>query len=191
MAYLLIGLLLFLGVHSISIIGPQWRDDFVRRVGAGPWRGLYSLISLVGLLMLVHGYGLARQAPQLFYVPPVWARHFAALLLLPVFPLLFAAYLPGRIKTKVRHPMLLAVAIWAGAHLLTNGNVADVMLFGGFLFWAILDLASFKYRASRPIRTASPRPLNDGIAIALGLLAYSSFVLWLHVRLIGVAPLPL
>lgn len=191
MTYLILGLLLFLGIHSISIVSSSARDRLVVRLGAGPWRGLYSLLALAGLLMLIHGYGLARAQPQFLYVPPPWTRHVAALLLLAVFPLLFAAYLPGRIKAALQHPMLLAVIIWSGAHLLANGSVADVLLFGGFLLWALADLISFKFRTARPLRTAPARPHNDGIAIALGLFVYLATLLWLHARLIGVAPLPL
>jgi uncharacterized membrane protein len=191
MTYLILGLVLFLGVHSISIIGSGARDRLVARMGAGAWRGLYSLLALAGLLMLIHGHGLTRAHPQFLYVPAPWTRHAAALLMLAVFPLLFAAYLPGRIKAALQHPMLLAVTLWSGAHLLANGTLADVLLFGGFLLWALADLISFKFRSARPLRTAPARPLNDGIAIALGLLVYLTMVLWLHARLIGVAPLPL
>lgn len=191
MTLLLIGLLLFLGVHSIAIVSPHGRERIVARIGAGAWRGLYSLLSLAGLVLIIHGYGVARSSPQLLYAPPEWTRHATALAMLAVFPLLFAPYLPGKIKATLRHPMLLAVVIWSGAHLLANGMLADVLLFGGFLLWAIAELLSFNYRSARPLRAAPVRPLNDGIAIALGLLIYVAFVLGLHARLFGVAPLPL
>jgi len=191
MTYLVIGLLLFLGVHSVSIVSPHGRDRLVARFGARTWRGLYSLLALAGLVMLIHGYGLARASPQFLYVPPPWTRHVTALLMLGALPLLFAAYLPGRIKARLGHPMLLSVVIWSSAHLLANGTVADVALFGGFLGWALADLISFKFRTARPLRTFVPRARNDGIAIALGLLVYLTLVLWLHARLIGVAPLPM
>jgi uncharacterized membrane protein len=152
---------------------------------------VYSLLARAGLLLLIHGYGVARQSPQLLYVPAAWTRHVAALLMLAPFPLLFAPYLPGKIKARLHHPMLLAVVIWASAHLLANGTLADVLLFGGFLLWAIANLISFRYRSPRPLRAAPPRPINDGIVIALGLLLYLAFVLGLHARLIGVAPFPM
>jgi uncharacterized membrane protein len=190
MKWLVIGLLLFLGVHSVAIFSPQGRERILARIGPGPWRALYSLLALAGLVLLIHGYSIARQSPQLLYAPPGWTRHVAALAMLAPFPLLFAAYLPGKIKARLRHPMLWAVVIWASAHLLSNGMQADVLLFGGFLAWAVADLISFRYRSSRPLRTAPARPLNDGIAIALGLLVYLVLVLGLHARLIGVAPFP-
>jgi uncharacterized membrane protein len=108
------------------------------------------------------------------------------LLMLPVFPLLFAAHLPGRIKTAMKHPMLAAVKIWAVAHLLANGMLADVLLFGGFLLWAALDRVSLKHRAVRPIKTAPPSPWNDAIAVVGGLAVYILTLLWLHRMLIGV-----
>lgn len=191
MAYLLSGLLLFLGVHSVAIFSPGGRDRIVARIGAGPWRATYSLLAAAGLALLIHGYGVARQSPQLLYAPAEWTRHVTALAMLAPFPLLLSAYLPGKIKTGLRHPMLLAVVIWASAHLLSNGMLADVLLFGGFLLWAAANLVSFQYRSARPLRTAAPRPSNDGIAIALGLLVYLAFVLGLHVRLIGIAPFPM
>jgi uncharacterized membrane protein len=191
MTYLVIGLLLFLGVHSVGIFSPGGRDRIVARIGAAPWRAVYSVLAVAGFVLTIHGYGVARQSPQLLYAPAGWTRHVAALVMLAPFPLLLAAYLPGRIKARLRHPMLWAVVIWASAHLLANGMLADVLLFGGLLLWAAAELISFKYRSARPIRTVPSRTSNDGIAIALGLLVYLAFVLGLHARLIGVAPFPM
>ncbi len=191
MTFLVIGLLLFLDIHSIAIVSPAGRDRLLARLGEGPWKGLYSLVSIVGFVMLIHGYGLARQHPVLLYSPPLWARHLAVLLMLLPFPLLFAAYLPGQIKARLQHPMLLGVTIWAAAHLMANGMLADLALFGGFLLWSAADLISFKFRPSRPIRTAPPRKLNDAVAVSLGLVVYLLLLLWLHVRLFGVMPLPI
>jgi len=191
MTYLVVGLLLFLGIHSLVIVSPSGRDRIAARLGEGRWKGLFALVSLAGFVLLIHGYGVARQQPMLLYTPPLWARHLAATLMLAVFPLLFAAYLPGKIKARIGHPMLVAVTLWAVAHLLANGTLADLALFGGFLAWAVAQLVSLRYRASRPLRTVAPRNLNDGIAVSLGLIVYVWFVLWLHVRLIGVAPLPM
>jgi uncharacterized membrane protein len=191
MTYLAIGLILFLGVHSVSIAAPNWRDRTAARMGGGPWRGVYSLVSIVGFVLLIWGYGVARQSPVQLYAPPPWTRHLAAVLMLPVFPMLLAAYLPGRIRNALRHPMLVAVVLWALAHLFANGTLADVLLFGGFLVWAVADLLSYKRRSMRPIHTAPSTKLNDFVAVAAGLMLYVTFTLWLHVRWIGVSPLPL
>jgi uncharacterized membrane protein len=110
--------------------------------------------------------------------------------MLPVFPLIFAAYLPGRISAALKHPMLAAVKFWALAHLITNGMLVDVLLFGGFLAWAVADRISFKHRQQPDLRTAPPSKANDAIAVIAGLIAYVVFALWLHVRLIGVYPFP-
>lgn len=190
MVYLILGLLLFLGVHSVEIFSPGMRANAVARMGERPWKGLYTLIAIVGFVLIIWGYGLARQQPILLYAPPVWMRHLSALIMLPVFPLLLAAYLPGRIKTALKHPMLAAVKFWALAHLLANGMLADVLLFGSFLAWAVADRISFKRRVMRPIPTAPPAKVNDVIAVIGGLAIYVLFVLWLHVRLFGVSPLP-
>lgn len=189
MAVLIIGLALFLGVHSISIASPELRNGAVQRFGEGAWKGLYGLVSLGGFVLIIYGFGLARQAPVVLYAPPPWMRHVTFLLMLPVFPLLVAAYLPGRIKAATKHPMLAAVKFWALAHLLANGTLADVLLFGGFLAWAVLDRISLKRRPPQMLRTAAARPFNDAIAIVLGLALYGLFIAWAHVRLFGVSPL--
>src|SRR5690606_13802301 len=126
---------------------PRWRHELAHRVGEGPWKGLYTLVALAGFGLMVAGYSAVRQHPVLLWTPPVAMRHVAALLMLPVFVLLLAAYLPGRIQRAARHPMLVAVKLWALAHLLANGGLADVLLFGGFLAWAVADRISLKRRA--------------------------------------------
>lgn len=183
---LIAGLLIFLGIHSISIVAPGARDRWAAAVGANAWRGVYSVISLAGFVMLIYGYGIARQSPQVLYVPPLWLHRVALLLMLPVFPLLFATYLPGRIKMAVKHPMLVAVKTWALAHLLANGMLADVLLFGGFLAWAVADRISLKNRALRPVSGLPPAPWNDAIAIVGGLAIYALMLCCLHRLLIGV-----
>lgn len=187
MTQLVLGLLIFLGVHSVSIVAPAWRDGVAAR---SPllWRVVYCVVSLIGFVLLVRGYGEARLAPQVLYVPPTGLRHLAMLLLLPVFPLLWAAYLPGRIQTTLKHPMLVATKLWAAAHLLANGNVADVVLFGGFLAWAVADRISFKRRLARPVPGAPAGRFNDVIAVVGGLAVYGWFVAQGHAWLIGVAP---
>ena len=190
MKQLLLGLLLFLGIHSISIFAPAARDRWAASMGANLWRALYSILSIIGFVLLIRGYAAARLDPVLLYVPPGWTRHVVMLLMLPVFVMLFAAYLPGRIRSALKHPMLVAVKLWAVAHLLANGMLADVLLFGGFLAWAVLDRISLKRRVQRPITAAPASRWNDLAAVVLGLAAYAAFVLWLHRQLIGVPVLP-
>lgn len=188
MPVLIAGLVIFLGVHSVAIVAPAARDRARARLGEGPWKGAYALVSLLGFGLILYGYHLARQTPVLLYSPPGWMRHVTFLFMLPVFPLLFAAYLPGRIKTAMKHPMLVAVKCWAFGHLLANGLLADVLLFGGFLAWAVVDRISLKRRA-QVIAMAPPGRFNDAIAVILGLAVYVVFIFWAHVRLFGVSPL--
>jgi uncharacterized membrane protein len=188
MALLIVGLIVFLGVHSIAIVAPDARRRLLARFGEGPWKGAYALVSLAGFVMIVYGFGPARQSPVVLYTPPSWMRHITFLFMLPVFPLLLAAYLPGRIKTAMKHPMLVAVKCWAFAHLLANGLLADVLLFGGFLAWAVIERISLK-RRPQTIRTAPAGRFNDLIAVVLGLALYAFFIGWAHVRLFGVSPL--
>lgn len=190
MGMLIIGLILFLGVHSISIVNAAWRDRMVARIGLLPWQGLYALVAIVGLVLIVNGYGLARQDPTILYVPPSWLRHVAVLLLVFVFPLLFAAYLPGRIQTATKHPMLIATKLWAFAHLLANGSLADVVLFGAFLVWAVVERISLKRRTPLPVPGAPPSRFNDALAVFLGLGLYAAFIFGVHTWLFGVSPVP-
>jgi uncharacterized membrane protein len=191
MPVLIVGLVLFLGVHSVTIVAPALRARTIHRLGEGAWKGLYALVSLVGFGLICYGFGLARQAPVVLYSPPIWLRHVALILMLPVFPLIIAAYLPGRIKTAAKHPMLAAVKLWAFAHLLANGLLADVLLFGAFLAWAVVDRISLKRRSTPQLLRTAPRgPLNDVIAVVLGLAIYALLIGWAHVRLFGVSPLP-
>jgi uncharacterized membrane protein len=190
MLLLIIGLVLFLGVHSVAILAPAWRVRSIHRLGERAWKGLYALVSLIGFILICYGFGLARHAPVFLYSPPTWLRHAALIVMLPVFPLLIAAYLPGKIKTAAKHPMLAAVKLWAFAHLLANGTLADLLLFGGFLAWAVADRVSLKRRpVSQTLRTAPPGPWNDAIAVVLGLAIYALLIGWAHVRLFGVSPL--
>ena len=189
MTTLILGLVLFFAVHSISIVSDPWRNRMAGRLGEWPWKGLYSLLALLGFVLIVSGYGLARQEPIVLYTPPLWLRHLTVLLMLPVFPLLLAAYLPGRIQARARHPMLLATKLWAFAHLLANGTLADVLLFGTFLAWAVADRLSLKERVQRPVPGAPPSRFNDTVAIVAGLAFYLVFFAWLHTWLIGVSPI--
>lgn len=192
MTWLIVGLVLFLGVHSVSIVAPGARDRWAGALGDNGWKGLYSVLSLAGLVLIVMGYGAAREAPVILYTPPAGLRHLAALLMLPVFILLLAAYLPGRIQRAARHPMLAAVKFWALAHLLANGSLADVLLFGGFLAWAVADRISVKRRAAAGLRVGPPLKLSgpdrDLWAVIGGLLVYGVFAGWAHGALFGVRP---
>ncbi|ESQ08560.1 MAG TPA: NnrU family protein [Chromatiaceae bacterium] len=188
MLLLITGLILFLSAHSTVFAAAGWRQRVISRIGEPLWKLLYSLISLLGLILIIFGYGAARQSPDLtlLYAAPIWTRHLALLLMVPVFILLSAAYLPGRIQRVVRHPMLLAVILWAITHLLANGTSADILLFGSFLIWALADLISLSWRQVPVVPGAPYSPWNDLIAIIAGLVIYTAFVLWLHRALIGV-----
>jgi uncharacterized membrane protein len=187
MTELIAGLVIFFAVHSVSIFNESWRDRMVAQLGERTWQGLYSLLAIAGFVLMVRGYGIARLDPLVLYSSPLWLRHVAMLVLVPVFPLLLATYLPGRIQTAARHPMLIATKLWAFAHLLANGMLADVLLFGGFLAWAVADRISMKRRIQRPVPGVPPAKLNDIVAVLLGLVLYAVFVFWLHGWLIGVS----
>jgi uncharacterized membrane protein len=176
-------------MHSISIATPGLRAQLVATLGPNRWRGVYSLVSGLGFALILYGFHLARQAPVLLYAPPAWTRHVASLLMLPVFPLVLAAYLPGRIKSTMKHPMLAAVKFWALAHLVSNGMLADFLLFGSFLVWAIVDRISLKRRVQQPLGSAPPGRFNDLIAVTGGLALYVFFIMWAHTWLFGVSPL--
>ncbi len=187
MTTLILGLVLFLGMHSISIVALDFRDRMAAKSDLG-WKAVYGLVSLVGLVLIVKGYAAARMDPTVLYVPPVWLKHLSALLMLPIFILFFAPYLPGKIKQAAKHPQLVAVKLWAVAHLLVNGTVADVVLFGAFLAWAVADRISMKRRPARPVVGAPESAVNDIILVVVGLAAYGAFAVYLHARWIGVAP---
>ncbi len=186
MAMLVLGLVLFVGVHSLSIVSYSARDALAARMGPGAFRGVYSLIALAGLVLVVVGYGAARQAPTVVYVTPYWVRYVTAVLLLPLFVLLAAAYLPGRIQSATKHPMLVAVKLWALAHLLVNGTLADIVLFGVLLAWAVADRISLKRRPPRSTVQAPGSAYNDAIAAGAGLAVYVLFILGAHEWLFGV-----
>ncbi len=190
MALLILGLALFLGVHSTRIVAEGWRAATIARVGENRWKGLYSLLSLAGFVLLVIGYGIARQSPVVLYTPPVWARHLAALLTIPAFVLLVAAYVPGNaIKRAVGHPMVAGVKTWALAHLIANGTLADVLLFGSFLVWAVLSFVAARRRdrAAGTVYVVGPAS-RTVVTIIVGLVAWAAFAFVLHRWLIGVSP---
>lgn len=195
MGFLVAGLAAFLVVHMA-----QWPKGFragmVRRLGAGPWKGLYSLLSLAGFALIVWGYGQARAAGSpVLYVPPSWASHVALLLVPLSLILLAAAYTPtGSIKQTVKHPMLAGVKLWAAAHLLANGDLASVTLFGAFLAWAAADRVSVARREraglAAPPKAGRNALLGDALAVIIGLGAAFALVHWLHPILFGVPAWP-
>ncbi|TLD47301.1 MAG: hypothetical protein FAZ92_00441 [Accumulibacter sp.] len=190
MTLLILGLATFLGVHSTRIFAEEFRNAQVAKLGLNGWKAVYSIASIAGFVLIVVGYGEARMAPVVVWSPPLWTQHVAALLTIPAFILLAAAYVPGtRIKRAVGHPMVAAVKVWAFAHLISNGTLADFLMFGSFLAWAILDYASARRRdrAAGTEYVAGPMS-RDLTAVVVGLAAWAAFSSWLHVWLIGVRP---
>ena len=188
MNILIAGLIIFLGLHSVRIVADGWRSRKLAQWGEGAWKGVYSVLSIAGFALIVWGYGQARLQTVVLWVPPVATRHIAATLMLLAMILLVAAYVPGNaIKAKLHHPMILGVKTWALAHLLANGNLADVLLFGSFLAWAVVDFISSRKR-DRAAGTVYPagKTLPTVITVVLGLVVYGAFVLVLHKWLIGV-----
>jgi uncharacterized membrane protein len=188
MTLLIAGLVIFLGIHSLSIVNEPLRDRLAERLGNIGWQAVYAIIAIVGFVLIVRGYSAARLEPVLLYAPPVWLRHVSLLLMLFVFPLLLAAYLPGRIQDMAKHPMLLATKVWAFAHLLANGMLHDVILFGAFLAWAVADRISLKRRQGRPVPGPARSKLNDVIALVGGVGLYVWLLFQGHAWLFGVSP---
>lgn len=190
MTILILGLMVFLGVHSTRILAPGWRSTQIARLGESRWKGIYSLASVVGLGLVVWGYGLSREIPIMLWNSPRWTVHITALLTLPAFILLVAAYVPGnRIKAAIGHPMVSGVALWALGHLISNGRLGDVLLFGAFLAWAVVDFLSCR-RRDRIAGTTYPAKgaAQDVITVVVGLVAWALFAGFLHTWLIGVRP---
>jgi uncharacterized membrane protein len=189
-AILILGLLIFLGVHSIRILGAGWRAAQIARWGEGPWKGLYSLAAVLGLALIIWGYHLAQAQPVVLWAPPQWMRQVGALLTVPAFVLLAAAYVPGnRIKAALGHPMVAGVKVWAFAHLLANGTLAGVVLFGAFLLWAAADFRSARRRdRAADKRYPAGNLARDAVVVVVGLVAWALFAFLLHGWLIGVRP---
>ena len=191
MVYLIAGLVLFLGLHSVRIVADGWRTQTLQRVGEGTYKGIYSVLSLLGFGLIVYGFGIARETPVMVWMPPVGMRHAAALFTLLSFIFLAAAYVPrNAIKARVHHPMVLAVKAWALGHLLANGSVAHIVLFGSFLAWAVLNFIAAR-RRDRAMGTQYPAGTLQGtvIAVVVGIAVWAVFAFKLHGLLIGVRPL--
>ena len=190
MTPLLIGLLLFLGVHSTRIVAEGFRSRQIARLGDKGWKGLYSLASIAGFALIVWAYGQARQQPVVLWATPFWLRHVAALFTWVAFVLVTAAYVPGNgIKARLHHPMVLGVKVWALAHLLANNTLADVLLFGSFLLWAALSFRAARAR-DRAAGTRYPAGTLSATlrTVAIGTLLWAVFAFWAHGVLIGVKP---
>ncbi|MGQ0429033.1 MAG: NnrU family protein [Gammaproteobacteria bacterium] len=186
MSKLILGLVVFFGVHSISMLALPWRDRVAERLGTRTWQAIYSVASLLGVYLIVSGYGAARPSAGVLYGTPAEVRYLAALLMLPVFTLALASVFSGRIRARTQHPLLLAAMLWAVAHLLTNGSVADLLLFGSFLVWAIAVRVSLAHRPARRMIALPTSAMNDVIAVIGGLALYALFFLWLHASWFGV-----
>ena len=190
MIYLILGLVIFIGVHSVRMVADGWRTRTRQRLGEGVWKGLYSLASLAGLALMAWGFDAAREQPLVLWTPPTAMRYVAAVLMLLSFVLLAAAYVPGNgIKSRLHHPMVLGVKVWALAHLLSNGMLAHVLLFGALLVWAALN---FRSARQRDRAAATLYPVGNwratGIAVALGVTGWAIFAYGLHGLLIGIKP---
>lgn len=184
---LIAGLVVFLGTHVFTTRRDA-RADIIARIGEGPYKGLYSLLSLIGLVLIVYGYALYRSQGWIdIWYPPIWMRHVTVLLMLPAVILVVAAYIRGDIWRKLKHPMLAGVKLWAFAHLLANGDLGSIILFGSILAWAVFDRITLKHRSDPG---GPPMPvggrLNDAIAIAVGLVLYLGLGFWFHPYVIGV-----
>ena len=191
MLELVLGLLIFLGVHSVRIVANDWRSAQIQQRGETVWKLGYTALSILGFGLIIWGYGLARQSPQILWATPKGMNHLAALLTLLAFVLLAAAYVPrNAIKAKLRHPMVLGVKVWALAHLLANNSLADLLLFGSFLIWAVLSFRAARQRdRANPPAALTASPSGTALAILIGALAWAGFAFWGHTALIGVRPI--
>ncbi|EEE06620.1 NnrU family protein [Burkholderia multivorans] len=190
MLVLIAGLAIFLGVHSIRIVAEGWRAAMIARFGANGWRARFSIVSIVGFVLIVRGYGLARENAALLWVSPVGVRHLTGMLTAIAFVLLAAAYVPrNRIKTLVGHPMAAGVMVWAIAHLLANGTLHAVVLFGAFFVWSLADFVVLRARDRRDgVRYPAGGLAGDVGTVVPGLVAWAVFASFLHGWLIGVRP---
>lgn len=190
MVYLILGLVAFLGAHSVRIVGEDWRNAARVRMGENAYKGLYSLVSLVGFALIVWGFGIARETPVLLWSPPVGMRHAASLLTLVAFVLLAAAYVPrNAIKSRVHHPMVLGVKSWALAHLIATGGLAQLVLFGSFLAWGVVLYITSR-RRDRALGTTYPAGTTIGtvLTLVIGVAAWALFAFKLHGLLMGIRP---
>jgi len=186
MAILVLGLVVFLGIHLVRVVAPGFRDAQVA-ASENRWKGIYSVVSLAGLALIIWGWHLYRaDAPELF-TPPEWGRHVMPIFVLLAFILFAAANSPaGYIRHYLKHPMLIGTILWSGGHLLANGDAASLLLFGAFLVWAVIDLVAVIPRGDPAPAIVKPR--SDIIAIVAGAVIFAVFGLWLHQWLFGFDP---
>ena len=190
MTALIVGLVLFLGLHSTRIVADGARSSFIAKRGANAWRGLYSLVSAVGLVLIVWGYSRTLRSPIVLYEPSALARELAGALTWAGIVLITAAYVPrNHFKAWVGHPMVLGTALWALAHLQSTRTLADLLLFGGFLAWAVVCFVSLRARdRAAGVQRAPGQSVRTAIALGVGTVAWAAFAFWLHRPLIGIAP---
>jgi uncharacterized membrane protein len=186
MTLLIVGIAVFLGVHLLPTMGGV-REKLIERLGENGYKALFSLLSLAGFVLLVWGFAKAPAIQA--WSPPGWTRWVAIALMLPAFIFLVAAYVPGQIKAKLKHPFLIAIKTWALAHLIANGDLASTVLFGSFLAYAVYDRIALKRRQPTGVPGTGPAR-NDVIAVLLGTALYVVFLIWLHPLLIGRAVVP-
>lgn len=191
MVLLVLGLVLFLGLHSVRMVAGGWRDRQIAQRGEGPWKGAYSLLALLGLTLIVWGYGEARQQPVALWAPSTAARHLAIPLTLLSFILQAAPYVPGNaFKARLGHPLVAGVFVWALAHLLANHTLADALLFGGFALWSGVLFFAARARDRAAGLTPAPATLRGTLlTLAAGVGSWALFVFWLHGALTGIRPL--
>ncbi|MCE4557214.1 NnrU family protein [Pelomonas cellulosilytica] len=188
MTWLALGLALFLGIHLTRAVAPRWRDAQIARLGENGWKGAYTVASLVGFGLILWGFSQAR-----WQTVELWPRipgmnHAAAALMLVAMVLLAAAYVPrNHLKARLQHPMTLAVKVWAFAHLIANTSLADVMLFGSFLVWAILVFRAARRRPAPAM--AAPTMAGTAVTVVIGVVLWAVFAFWLHAAWLGIAPL--
>ncbi len=188
MTWLALGLALFLGIHMTRAVAPRWRLAQIARLGDAGWKGLYSVISAMGFVMILWGYAMARQQPVVLWPAIKGMNHLAALLMLVAAILMAAAYVPrNHLKAKLQHPMTLSVKLWAFAHLLANNTLADVMLFGSFLVWSILVFRAARRRPAPALKP--PTAVGTAATVAVGVALWALFAFWLHAAWLGIAPL--
>jgi uncharacterized membrane protein len=189
MICLIAGLILFLGVHSLAIVG--LRPRLINQWGLSLYRALHALVSLAGLVLIARGYADTRLAPVVLFDAPHALRLLVVALLAPVFPFVLASALDCRLRTTLKHPLLVAIKLWALAHLLANGTLAGTLLFTSFLAWAVLTRISLKRRTgSVRVTVLGVGKFGDAVAVLGGLTLYYAFLTGWHHALIGVTPLP-
>ena len=201
MTWLILGLVLFLGAHSTRIFADGWRTQTMEAWGEKPFKGVIALVSLVGLYGLIVGYAQVRMEPVVIWQPPIATRHISLLLMLFASILLVAAYIPANhFKVRLGHPMVLSVKVWALAHLLANGNLADLVLFGTFLAWSVLNFKSARARdrakaesqalvSDESAQPTLPKTSATLIAVVVGAGLWALITFVLHAKVVGVSPM--